>query len=298
MAAVLLCGLVVFLFLNNGRGTLISMTTIPVSMAMAILLMVPFGFSLNSSTLIGLLISIGRLVDDSVIDIHAVERHLKMGKDPKKATIDGITEVRLAVAASTLMLVLALTPLLFCGGITQLMFVGLVYPIIFGLLASFLVSLTLTAVLSARLLKPHVRRQARDSAESRPSWAGSTVACLAPSRCGLERMDASLSDASSSPCFCQNKFTVLCAALCDHHHRLRVLPFSSAVRDDAACRCRAGAMASSKCAPGASYAETERGDDRIFGAHSFCKHPEIKKRLHRDRFGRGWRHLLHGLRDG
>jgi HAE1 family hydrophobic/amphiphilic exporter-1 len=96
--------------------------------------MVPFGFGLNSSTLIGLLLSIGRLVDDSVIDIHAVQRHLNMGKDAKTATIVGITEVRLAVAAATLMLILALLPLVFCGGITQLMFVGLVYPIIFGLL--------------------------------------------------------------------------------------------------------------------------------------------------------------------
>jgi HAE1 family hydrophobic/amphiphilic exporter-1 len=122
-------------------------------MAMALLLMAPFGFSLNSSTLIGLLLAIGRLVDDSVIDIHSVERHLRMGKDIRNATIDGITEVRLAVAASTLMLILALIPLTICGGITQLMFVGLVYPIIFGLLSSFLVSLTLTAVMASKLLK-------------------------------------------------------------------------------------------------------------------------------------------------
>ena len=151
--AILLCGLAVLLFIGNWRGTLISVITIPVSMAMAILLMVPFGFSLNSSTLIGLLISIGRLVDDSVIDIHAVERHLRMGKDPRSATVDGITEVRRAVAASTIMLVLALIPLVVCGGITQLMFVGLAYPIIFGLISSFLVSLTLTAVLASKLLK-------------------------------------------------------------------------------------------------------------------------------------------------
>jgi HAE1 family hydrophobic/amphiphilic exporter-1 len=76
-----------------------------------------------------------------------------MGKDIRNATIDGITEVRLAVAASTLMLILALIPLTICGGITQLMFVGLVYPIIFGLLSSFLVSLTLTAVMASKLLK-------------------------------------------------------------------------------------------------------------------------------------------------
>ncbi|HEX5323443.1 MAG TPA: efflux RND transporter permease subunit, partial [Capsulimonadaceae bacterium] len=152
--AILLCGVVVLFFLGEWRGTVISLTTIPVSLAMAILLMMPFGFSLNSSTLIGLLLSIGRLVDDSVIDIHAVERHLGMGKDAKTATVDGITEIRLAVAASTLMLVLALLPLVFSGGITQLMFVELAYPIIFGLLASFLVSLTLTAVMAAKLLRP------------------------------------------------------------------------------------------------------------------------------------------------
>jgi HAE1 family hydrophobic/amphiphilic exporter-1 len=76
-----------------------------------------------------------------------------MGKNPKNATIDGITEVRLAVAASTLVLILALLPLLFCGGIVEQMFVGLVWPIIFGLLASFLVSLTLTAVLAEKFLQ-------------------------------------------------------------------------------------------------------------------------------------------------
>jgi len=153
ITAIALCGLLVWLFLGNRRATLISVTTIPISMAMALLLMAPFGFSLNSSTLIGLLLAIGRLVDDSVIDIHSIERHIRMGKGIREAVIDGVTEVRLAVAASTLMLVMALIPLAVCGGITQLMFVGLVYPIIFGLLASFLVSLTLTAVLAAKLLK-------------------------------------------------------------------------------------------------------------------------------------------------
>ena len=167
--AVLLCGVAVLFFIGNWRGTLISVITIPVSMAMAILLMAPFGFSLNSSTLIGLLISIGRLVDDSVIDIHAVERHLKMGKNPIRATVDGITEVRLAVAASTIMLVLALIPLIVCGGITQLMFVGLAYPIIFGLIASFFVSLTLTAVLASRLLRTDSRALTQGSGPLAPN---------------------------------------------------------------------------------------------------------------------------------
>jgi HAE1 family hydrophobic/amphiphilic exporter-1 len=151
--AIVLTGIAVLLFLGEWRATLISMITIPISLSMAVLALIPMGMTLDSSTLIGLLLSIGRLVDDSIIDIHAIERHLRMGKDPKTATIDGITEVRLAVAASTLVLILALAPLLFCGGIVQQMFVGLVWPIIFGLLASFLVSLTLTAVLAKKFLR-------------------------------------------------------------------------------------------------------------------------------------------------
>ncbi len=151
--AIVLTGIAVLLFLGEWRATMISMITIPISLAMAVLCLIPLGLTLNSSTLIGLLLSIGRLVDDSIIDIHAIERHLRMGKDPRTATIDGITEVRLAVAASTLVLILALAPLLFCGGIVEQMFVGLVWPIIFGLLASFLVSLTLTAVLAEKFLR-------------------------------------------------------------------------------------------------------------------------------------------------
>jgi len=152
-AAILLTGIAVLLFLGEWRATLISMITIPISLAMAVLALVPMGMTLDSSTLVGLLLSIGRLVDDSIIDIHSIERHLRMGKDPRSATIEGITEVRLAVAASTLVLILALAPLLFCGGIVQQMFVGLVWPIIFGLLASFMVSLTLTAVLAEKFLR-------------------------------------------------------------------------------------------------------------------------------------------------
>ncbi len=158
--AVLLTAIVVFFFLGEWRGTLIALITLPVSLSFAVLMLIPFHLTFNSGTLIGLLISIGRLVDDTIIDIHSVERHLRMGKDPKTATIDGIAEVRLAVLASTLMLALALAPLLFCGGITQLMFVELVWPLLFSLLASMMVSFTLTAVLCAKLLRTEQARAA------------------------------------------------------------------------------------------------------------------------------------------
>ncbi|HEX2952178.1 MAG TPA: efflux RND transporter permease subunit, partial [Armatimonadota bacterium] len=180
--AILLTGIAVLFFLGEWRGTLISLTTIPVSLAMAILLLIPMGMTLDSSTLIGLLLVIGRLVDDSIIDIHAVERHLRMGKDPRTATIEGITEVRLAVMASTFMLCLALTPLLFSGGIVQQMFVGLVWPIILGLLASMLVSFTLTSIMAAALL-----RAPEELAGERRTWLYQRL--LNPFQHRLERLE-------------------------------------------------------------------------------------------------------------
>ncbi len=260
--AIGLCGLAVLFFLGSGRATLISVITIPVSMAMAILLMVPFGFSLNSSTLIGLLVAIGRLVDDSVIDIHAVERHLKMGKDPKTATVDGITEVRLAVAASTIMLVLALLPLVFSGGITQLMFVGLIYPIIFGLIASFQVSLTLTAVLASKLLR-------EEDAFERRSWFSRFF--LAPVQRGLERMDSRYE--RFVRVLLRNKFSVVAAALCTiivgfgfyHFIGSEMMPLADVGQ----------AYGVLEMQPGTSYAQTEAATTAL--ERILLKHPEIEK---------------------
>lgn len=161
--AVILTGLAILFMMGEWRGTLIAMVSVPTCMGITILACVPLGLSLNSSTLIGLLLSIGRLVDDSVVDIHSIDRHLRMGKNPREATVDGITEVRMALAASAIMSVLGLTPLLFCGGVVQLMFEGLVWPLIVGQISSFFVSMTLTALLASRLMrKPEERQREMD----------------------------------------------------------------------------------------------------------------------------------------
>jgi HAE1 family hydrophobic/amphiphilic exporter-1 len=152
---VLLTGVVVLLFLGNVRATLIALITLPMSMAISLLAMVPLGMTLNSSTLIGLLLSVGRLVDDSIIDVHSIERHLRMGKSPKEAAVDGIVEVQLAVLAIAFMLCVALLPLAFSGGIVQLMFEGIVWTMILAQLASALVAFTLAPLLAAYLFKPH-----------------------------------------------------------------------------------------------------------------------------------------------
>jgi len=180
--AVLLTGAVVLFFLGSIRGTLVSLITIPITLGMTLLAMVPLGMTLNSSTLIGLLLSIGRLVDDSIIDIHSIERHLRMGKSPKDAAIDGINAVRLAVLAITFMLCMALLPLAFSGGIVQFMFEGIVWAIILALLSSAVVSFTLTALLAATLFTPHT-----DEARSR-GWLNRWL--LDPCQRALDRLEA------------------------------------------------------------------------------------------------------------
>jgi hydrophobic/amphiphilic exporter-1 (mainly G- bacteria), HAE1 family len=201
--AVLLTGVVVLFFLGNVRATLISVITIPVSLGMALLAMVPLGMTLNSSTLIGLLLSIGRLVDDSIIDLHSIERHLRMGKSPKQAAIDGITEVRLAVLAITFMLCVALLPLAFSGGIVQYMFEGIVWAIILALLASALVSFTLTAVLAANLFAP------RDAETARSGWLARWL--LDPFQRFIERLEGRYR--TSLAWSIRNRFGVLAGAI-------------------------------------------------------------------------------------
>ena len=224
VVAVLLTGLVVLFFLGNVRGTLISVITIPISLGMALLAMVPFGMTLNSSTLIGLLLSIGRLVDDSIIDIHSIERHLRMGKSPKDAAVDGISEVRLAVLAITFMLCVALLPLAFSGGIVQYMFEGIVWAIILALLASALVSFTLTAVLAANLL-PAARRGRGATARMVPA-----APCWTRSQRFLERLEARYRGGLAWAI--RNRFTVLAGAVADHPGGGGALP-EDRERDDA-----------------------------------------------------------------
>lgn len=262
--AVLLTGIVVLLFLGEWRGTLISLITIPTSLAIAILSLVPFGFTLNSGTLIGLLLSIGRLVDDTIIDIHSVERHLRMGKDPKTATIDGIAEVRVAVIASTLMLVLALSPLLVCGGITQLMFRELVWPIIFGLLASMLVSFTLTALLCANLLRPEEARE--HEKRTRPYRY-----VLGPFQRFLDRLEGGYERAIRW--MLQNRFsnlsrilvTVILGFIFYHFIGSEMMPLADVGQGFGLLEMQ----------PGTSFAETERAVEAV--ERIILKHPEVVK---------------------
>jgi len=151
LVSVILAGLVLLVFLEDLSATVVVVAAIPTCLSIAILLFAPLRFSINSSTLLGLLLSIGPLVDGSIVVIHAVHRHLGTGKTPRQAAVDGTLEVILPVAAATGVMMLAVIPLLTSGGITQIMFVGLAWPIVFALLASLMVSTTLTPLLAAYL---------------------------------------------------------------------------------------------------------------------------------------------------
>ncbi|MHB8703589.1 MAG: efflux RND transporter permease subunit [Candidatus Tyrphobacter sp.] len=151
--SVILAGVVLLIFLEDVSATAIVMTSIPTCLGLAILLFGPMHLSINSSTLVGLLLAIGRLVDDSIVVIHAIHKQIGEGKSPARAAVDGTMEVILPIAAATGVMVLAVVPLLISGGITQIMFVGLVWPIVFALLASLVVSVTLTPLLAAWLFQ-------------------------------------------------------------------------------------------------------------------------------------------------
>jgi HAE1 family hydrophobic/amphiphilic exporter-1 len=135
-------------------------------------------------------LAIGRLVDDSIVVIHAVHRKIESGISPARAAIDGTSEVILPIAAATGVMVLAVVPLLTSGGITQIMFAGLVLPIVFALAASLLVSLTLTPLLAAWIFRPSVAGDAAHSQQTpRERLDDLMRRGLAPAHRGLAALD-------------------------------------------------------------------------------------------------------------
>ena len=148
LISVLLAGGVILLFLEDFRATGLIMISIPTSLALSTLPFGPMHMSLNSSTLIGMTMAIGKLVDDSIIVIDSIEQKLRQGLRPLQASIQGTGEVFLASVAASCVMIAALLPTMLSGGLTGLMFVGLVWPMIFAFVASVLVSVTLVPLLA------------------------------------------------------------------------------------------------------------------------------------------------------
>src|SRR5687768_6250730 len=144
--------LIIFLFLRDVRSTLIVCTSIPVSVIGTFALLYFGGFTLNTMTFGGLALGIGMIVDAAIVVLENTHRHLHMGKDRMTAAIEGSEEVWSAILASTLTHIAVFVPLLFLSGTASILFTQLSVVVMFSLVMSLFVAVTIVPVLCSRWL--------------------------------------------------------------------------------------------------------------------------------------------------
>ena len=144
---------VVLVFLQNWRATLIPILAVPVSLIGTLAFMQAFGFSLNTLTLLGLVLAIGIVVDDAIVVVEAVEHHLSEGLRPREATIKAMSEVAGPIVAMSVVLMAVFVPTAFLPGITGSFYQQFALTIAFSTLLSMINSLTLSPALSALFLQ-------------------------------------------------------------------------------------------------------------------------------------------------
>ncbi|WKB52579.1 efflux RND transporter permease subunit [Eleftheria terrae] len=140
---------IVFLFLNSWRSTVITGLTLPIALIGTFLFMYWFGFSINMLTLMALSLCVGLLIDDAIVVRENIVRHVQMGKDPRRASLDGTQEIGMAVLATTLSIVAVFLPIGFMGGIIGRFFHQFGVTIVAAVLISMFVSFTLDPMLSS-----------------------------------------------------------------------------------------------------------------------------------------------------
>ena len=145
--------LVVFLFLRDWRATLVSATALPLSIIPAFGAMHLFGFTLNGVTLLSLSLVVGILVDDAIVEIENIMRHLRMGKTPFKAAMEAADEIGLAVIATTFTLIAVFLPTAFMAGVPGKFFVQFGWTAAIAVFMSLVVARMLTPMMSAYVLK-------------------------------------------------------------------------------------------------------------------------------------------------
>ncbi len=152
--AVLLVLLVVFVFLQSWRATLIPLLTVPVSLIGAFILFPALGFSINTLSLFGLVLAIGLVVDDAIVVVEAVEHHIEHGLSPRDATVQAMKEVSGPVIAIALVLSGVFIPVAFLGGITGSMYQQFALTIALSMTFSAINALSLSPALCAKMLRP------------------------------------------------------------------------------------------------------------------------------------------------
>jgi len=145
----------VWLFLRDWRATLVSASALPLSIIPTFAAMYWLGFSMNTVTLLALSLVIGLLVDDAIVEVENIVRHLRGGKAPRQAAMDAATEIGLAVIATSMTLVAVFLPTAMMGGIPGLIFKQFGWTAVVAVLVSLAVARLLTPMLAARLLTAH-----------------------------------------------------------------------------------------------------------------------------------------------
>ena len=156
LIAVALVIVVVFLFLGNWRASLIPTLAVPVSLVGTFAIMYLYGFSLNNLSLMALILATGLVVDDAIVVLENISRHIDAGISPLKAAYLGSKEVGFTLLSMNVSLVAVFLSILFMGGIIESLFREFSITLAAAIVVSLVVSLTLTPMLCARWLKPHV----------------------------------------------------------------------------------------------------------------------------------------------
>jgi multidrug efflux pump len=155
LEAVVLVILVIFFFLRNLRATLIPVITIPVSLVGALIFMQLFGFSINTLTLLAMVLAIGLVVDDAIVVLENIYRHIEEGLPPKEAALKGVKEIGFAVLAMTFTLAAVFAPIAFTEGRTGQLFAEFALTLAAAVIVSGFCALTLSPMMSANLLQAH-----------------------------------------------------------------------------------------------------------------------------------------------
>ena len=158
----LLAVLVVWWFLRDWRATLVAAAALPLSVMPAFLGIYWFGYTLNTVTLLSLALVVGVLVDDAIVEIENISRHLRMGKTPMQAALEAADEIGMAVIATTFALVAVFLPTAFMGGVPGLFFKQFGWTAVLAILASLVVARLLTPMMAAYLLKPRSHVEEKD----------------------------------------------------------------------------------------------------------------------------------------
>ena len=146
---------VIFVFLRSIRATLIPSIALPISIVGTFALMYSFNFSLDNLSLMALTLCVGFVVDDAIVMLENISRHIEMGKSPLQATLDGSKEISFTILSMTISLIAVFIPVLFMSGILGRLLFEFAVVIIIAVLISCFVSLTLTPMMCSRILKPH-----------------------------------------------------------------------------------------------------------------------------------------------